>query len=353
MPSHKHLDLLKQGVRVWNTWRDEHPRIQPKLSNAFLRRFDLRGANLSGADLSFANLSESNLESANLSRAALNWSDVCAVNFKRADLSFADLTGVDAQFANFMSAKLIGAELIFVDFNEADLRWSDFSQATIGWSRFTSNNLNVVNGLEAVNHIGPSQISIDTIYRSKGSIPEIFLRGTGMPDSFLRNLPLLAEKPFDFYSYFISYSSKDQLFAERLYADLQSKGVRCWFAPEDLRIGEKMRTGLDEHIRRHDKLLVILSKFSINSEWVGKEVETALEEERKQNRVMLFPVRLDNSILKIDNGWSADIKRIRHIGDFRKWKDHDSYQKALIRLLRDLKVNPDEPVHKRFAGAFD
>ena len=30
----------------------------------------------------------------------------------------------------------------------------------------------------------------------------------------------------------------------------------------------------------------------------------------------------------------------RHIGDFRAWKDHDSYQRAFERLLRDLKATP-------------
>jgi hypothetical protein len=28
----------------------------------------------------------------------------------------------------------------------------------------------------------------------------------------------------------------------------------------------------------------------------------------------------------------------RHIGDFTHWKEHDAYQKALDRLLRDLRV---------------
>ena len=28
----------------------------------------------------------------------------------------------------------------------------------------------------------------------------------------------------------------------------------------------------------------------------------------------------------------------RHIGDFTRWKEHDAYQKALDRLLRDLRV---------------
>jgi hypothetical protein len=39
-------------------------------------------------------------------------------------------------------------------------------------------------------------------------------------------------------------------------------------------------------------------------------------------------------------GWAADIKRSRHIGDFRRWKDHDAYSKSFDRLLRDLKVEP-------------
>jgi hypothetical protein len=28
----------------------------------------------------------------------------------------------------------------------------------------------------------------------------------------------------------------------------------------------------------------------------------------------------------------------RNIGDFTRWKEHDAYQKALARLLRDLRV---------------
>ena len=42
-----------------------------------------------------------------------------------------------------------------------------------------------------------------------------------------------AMSPIEFYSCFISYSSKDEEFAKRLHADLQSNGVRCWFAPEE------------------------------------------------------------------------------------------------------------------------
>jgi hypothetical protein len=148
-----------------------------------------------------------------------------------------------------------------------------------------------------------------------------------------------AMSPIEFYSCFISYSSKDQEFAERLYADLQNKRVRCWFAPEDLKIGDRLRPAFDEAIRVHDKLMVLLSESSVSSPWVEKEVETAFEKERREKRTVLFPIRLDEAVMETGEAWAADIRRTRHIGDFRDWKNHDSYKKAFERLLRDLKAS--------------
>jgi hypothetical protein len=79
-----------------------------------------------------------------------------------------------------------------------------------------------------------------------------------------RFLPSLRGDAINFYSCFISYSARDQLFAERLHADLQNKGVRCWFAPHDLPIGAKTLDAIDEAIRLRDKLLVILCVFRWN-----------------------------------------------------------------------------------------
>jgi TIR domain-containing protein len=126
-----------------------------------------------------------------------------------------------------------------------------------------------------------------------------------------------------------------------LYADLQSKGVRCWYAPEDLKTGDRFRVTIDESIRTHDKLLLILSKDSVESQWVEKEVETAMEREREQGRDsrVLFPITLDDAIYNEKSGWAADIKRTRQIGNFRGWKDHDEYRKAFDRLLRDLQAD--------------
>ena len=65
---------------------------------------------------------------------------------------------------------------------------------------------------------------------------------------------------------------------------------------------------------------------------------TAFEKERKQERTVLFPIRLDNAFMGAKEAWAADIRQARHIGDFRGWKDHDKYKKAFERLMRDLKA---------------
>jgi hypothetical protein len=69
---------------------------------------------------------------------------------------------------------------------------------------------------------------------------------------------------------------------------------------------------------------------------VETEVETALERERREKKLVLFPIRLDDAVMETTQAWAADLRRTRHIGDFTRWKDHDSYQKAFTRLLRDL-----------------
>ncbi len=135
-------------------------------------------------------------------------------------------------------------------------------------------------------------MSINAIYQSEGDIPEIFIKGTGIPDSFIEYMHALINRPIEYYSCFISYSSKDQEFAERLYADLQSRNVRCWYAPEDLKIGEKFRVRIDQSIRLYDKLLLILSEHSVRSPWVEKEVETAFSKEHKTGKLVLFPIKL-------------------------------------------------------------
>jgi hypothetical protein len=358
MANPEHVETLKQGVEVWNRWRQKRKKELPDLSEVDLPKAILSGADLSRAKLTDANLSRAKLYMADLSRADLSranlfeaklyMTDLSRSKLFNADFSNADLSGAFLPHANFFNANLSNANLSSAHLSSAHLWCAILSMANLNGANFKgcSFYLNSIGGvdlskaknLEQVDHKGRSFIDTNTFIESDGSIPESFLRGCGVPEIFIQYLPSLMSKPIQFYSCFISYSSKDQAFAERLHADLQNKGVRCWFAPEDMKIGDKIRDRIDQSIKLHDKLLLVLSENSINSDWVEDEVEAAYEQERTRGQTVLFPIRLDDAVMDTNKAWAAKLRRSRHIGDFTKWKDHDSYRKAFDRLLRDLKA---------------
>ena len=226
----------------------------------------------------------------------------------------------------------------------ANLRDTNLGEADLGLVRlyetvFANIDLSATKGLETCIHLGPSILDHRTLQRS-GRLPLVFLRGCGLPDRLIDYLPSLLTEAIQYYSCFISYSSKDDTFAKRLHADLQNSGVRCWFAPHDLPIGAKTWDAIDAAIKVRDKVLLILSKSAIDSDWVENEVSKAFAEERRRKQVVLFPVRIDETVMKTGEPWAVMLRDQRNIGDFRKWKDHDAYQQAFDRVLRDLKQTP-------------
>jgi len=166
--------------------------------------------------------------------------------------------------------------------------------------------------------------------QSNGHIPETFLRGAGLPEQFIIYLKSLAGTALDFCSCFISYSTQDQEFADRLYADLQNNGVRCWFAPHDIQGGKTIHDQIDEAIRVYDRLLLILSEHSMKSLWVKTGIANAREKESREGRQVLFPVGLvpyeKNRAWKLFDADLGDdsTREVREyfIPDFSNWTDH-------------------------------
>ena len=360
MANQEHLSKIREGVQAWNYWRStSETSIPSSLSDADLSSADLSHTDLSSADLSYANLSGADLSSANLSGVDLSHTDLSSAktiktHFEDADLRGSNLSNIDlwgaelwrVSFINTIlkDANLSNTDLINTNFNDADLTNTNFSEAILQWTTFGNVDLSVVKGLDMVKHNGPSTIGIDTIHRSRGNIPEVFLKGAGVDDTFITYIRSLVGSAIEYYSCFISYSSKDEAFAKRLHADLQSHNVRCWFAPHDMKIGDRIRDRIDDFIRIYEKLLIILSEDSLASDWVEDEVDAALEKERTtreqgKKHTVLFPIRLDDAVKTTTEAWAAKFRRQRHIGDFCDWKDHDAYQKAFERLLRDLKAD--------------
>ena len=332
--------LKEEGVEAFNKWKIKNFFGAPAdLTEAHFDGLDLPEVLFVAADLRYATFKETNLRGARLGGANLSFANLTGANLEGASLESANLTGTTLSGANLREA-----ELDFAHFVECFFVGTDFSRSKFLLTVIADSNLARAHGLESVRHEASSSISIDTIYRSGGNIPEIFLRGAGVPEDFITYMRSLVGKPIEFYSCFISYSSKDEEFAERLHADLQSKGVRCWFAPEDLKIGDKFRSRIEESIRLYDKVMVVLSEHSIQSSWVEEEVETALEKERQHSgTTVLFPIRLDDAVMETKQAWAASLRRTRHIGEFNNWKSHDRYKKAFDRLLRDLQAENKVP----------
>jgi len=345
MANPEHLAILKQSVTLWNAWRKTYKFVTPDLSGEDLTGIQLPHANLSGVNLRRSTLTRGHLYQANLSN-----SNLYQVEFYRADLSLAtlcdsDLSGAKFHNTDLSGATLEGANLFRVDFILTNLTDTAFSSARCGLTTFANVDLSQAKGLQNVAHDGPSNIDVFTLLRSIKEVSPEFLKGTGIQEDFLAYVRGFRPQSLAFVSCFISYSTADQEFASMLHSDLERSGVRCWFAPHDIRGGKKIHEQINGAILAYDRLLLILSGASMNSEWVNTEIANARQREIQEKRQMLFPI----SVVPYDRirEWKApdadtgkdSAREIREyfIPDFSNWKDHDSYQRAFQRLLRDLK----------------
>jgi TIR domain-containing protein/pentapeptide repeat protein len=345
MANPEHLQILKQGVEAWNVWRHQNWDIRPDLHGA-----DLRNASLDGADLRHVRLHMVNLEGASLYGAELEEAIFYGASLDGADLRSANLYAANLGGVSLRGADLSGAYLVRANLGGADLRGADVSEVWLSNTIFGNTNLTDVVGLETCHHEGPSPLDHSTLATS-GPLPLAFLRGCGLPDALIEYLPSILGEPFQLYSCFISYSSVDEDFCRRLHGRLQDAGLRVWFAPHDIQGGRKIHEQIDQAIRVYDKLLLVLSPHSMQSPWVEFEMRRARRREVAEQRRLLFPVRLvDYEVIKAWECFDADTAKdlateIReyYIPDFTAWKEHDAFEAAVARLLRDLKAAERQP----------
>lgn len=333
MANPKHVAILEQGVEVWNKWREENREIRPDLSEISFDSENFTLYNFSGIDLTNTSIKKCNLIGAKLGKWIFS-SDILTPSglgvFTSQGVIMEDTAFIESVISNLIIDSPVTSNV-------------KFQNCRISGSTFINLDFRQIQGLETTRHRGPSFIGIDCFYKSQGKIPEVFLRGAGVPDSMITFMKSLThEDVIQFYTCFISYSSKDSEFTEKLYDDLQKEGVRVWYAPEDLKIGDKTMPTIDRAIRIRDKLMIVLSENSIESNWVEREVETAEAEELATGKNILFPIRIDDAVMKTDKDWAQRIRKTRHIGDFREWEDTDAYQAAFDRLLRDLREEGTE-----------
>ncbi len=142
MANPEHLKILKQGVEVWNKWREENPDIQPDLSDLDLKKSSLQQVNFFDTNLSRTNLSDSNLIEANFSFAQLTNSKFIRSILVQGNFTAAHLQGVDFTEAVLAGSDLSGSYVPDANFSKAMLIGVDLSRTYLKGSTFVGSNLN-------------------------------------------------------------------------------------------------------------------------------------------------------------------------------------------------------------------
>ena len=150
MANEEQLAILRQGVEVWNKWRQENPAERIDLSDAELGESKLSGVNLNQArlrktDLYKADLSGADLSRTNLRKANLFQTNLTGSNLNKASLKQANLGGANLGKASLIEANLSDAELRGANLGNADLGKANLYQARISFASLRGANLSEAN----------------------------------------------------------------------------------------------------------------------------------------------------------------------------------------------------------------
>lgn len=180
MANQEQLEILKQGVEVWNKWRMNDPFTKnPDLAGSFSEaktettprnnfgHIDLSKADLKGVNLQGVNLDRANLFGTDLSDTNLNDSNLCEANLSYAKLSNAKLKSANLKRAKLIRANLTEADLRKAQISESDLREAilckaDLSKADLVDATLVKVNLSDVN-LEGVDFSGANLMAANLI----------------------------------------------------------------------------------------------------------------------------------------------------------------------------------------------
>ncbi len=315
------------------------------LFRASLPRTNLTGAQLIGCSLTRANLTNAVMVHALLKGADLSYATLSYADLERADLSGANLTGADFSWANLSHADLRGAQLAstsltMTNLTGADLRGarivkSDFEssilhRATAGGTLFANCDLRSIIGLDSMLHGAPSTISLDTLARSGGRIPRLFLQGAGVAEPLIAAQDVLTSERRTYPTVLLLGSMSDSGLAERLSEDLSEANIPTWaLYPDDedaLNTGE---SSLD-HIVYYDRLALLCTDDALENPLTSRYFAELVRTAAQGAAAPLIALGFGELFYERQDRLCSSLRRGETM-DFR-----DGYEAALGTLVREL-----------------
>ena len=145
-----------------------------------------------------------------------------------------------------------------------------------------------------------------------------------------------------FPSIFLSHSHTDKPFARRLAKDLADLGIRVWIDEAEIQVGDSLIEKIREGIDAVDYVGVVLSKISVASEWVKKEVDIAMNQEIKGKRVKVLPLLVED----------CDLPGFLEGKMYADFRTEGFYREGLVKIAKRLGVSTvgKKRIHGKWSG---
>jgi hypothetical protein len=138
---------------------------------------------------------------------------------------------------------------------------------------------------------------------------------------------------------FISHSTANDSFVNRLSDELQIRGIQSWVDHRDMPAGSRWVAELETALTGSDVMLLVLSEASTSSSYVESEWHTFFNMGRK-----IIPLRLDNCEVPL-------FLRTFHQVDFRQSERFTEAFASLLQVLPDLELTMRSNPFKESAQA--
>jgi hypothetical protein len=142
-------------------------------------------------------------------------------------------------------------------------------------------------------------------------------------------------------SIFLSHTSIDKPFVEKLAVELKRLGVNVWFDKWEIKVGDSITWKIEDGIKNNEFLGIVLSPEALASAWVKSEIGAAWSKQMKNKNFTVLPIFYRSCEIPM---FLAD----RRYADFR-----DDYQRGFVELAGVLGIKETETMSienwRRFA----